>query len=184
MNINKLIVYLFKAPSLIRQVNEIKQAYDLHHFLESIDMCNQLIESFPYSKDGYYFKGLNLIELKLYDDALENFKIARQIFRKNRFVKILQEQSHDISIGICRSYLGKRLITEAIEEINHTIDQFPKAAKGYLMKAEIYSAGDDYINAIDTLNIGLKYNKRNKSLIEYKNRLTCLYTEKIKENKK
>ena len=120
----------------------------------------------------------------MYDEARENFEIARKNFKRNKFKKFLPEQFHDISIGICRTYLGKRLITKAINEINQTIDKFPKASKGYLMKAEIYSAGDDYANAIDSLNIGLKFNKGDKELVDYKNRLSYFYIEKIKEDKK
>jgi len=165
-------------------VNEIRKEYSDKNFLTSIDLCNQLNESFPYNKDGYYYKWLNLIELKLYEEARENFEIARKNFERNKFKKFLPEQFHDISIGICRTYLGKRMIDEAVNEINRTIELFPKTSRGYLMKAEIYSAGDDYGSAIDSLNIGLKFNKDNKELVDFKNRLTYFYIEKIKENKK
>jgi tetratricopeptide (TPR) repeat protein len=183
MKIKSLIIYLKNVPNIIRRISEIRREYYNQNFLESIDLCNQLNESFPYNMDGFYFKGLNLIKLKLYDEARENFEIARTNFNKNKFKKFLPEQFHDISIGICRTYLGKRMIAEALNEINHIIDLLPKSARGYLMKAQIYSAGNDYISAIESLNIGLKFNKRDKELVDYKNRLTYIYTVKVNEDR-
>ena len=59
MKIIRLIKYLTNVPRIIRQVDQIRKEYSDKNFLISIDLCNQLNESFPYNKDGYYYKGLN-----------------------------------------------------------------------------------------------------------------------------
>ena len=163
---------------------KIREQYYHQNYLESIDLCNQLNKVLPHSNTGYLYKGLNLIELKLYDEARENLEIARINVFKNKFKNWLQKDIHEISIGISRTYLGKRMIQEAIDEITRTIEQFPKSARGYLFKARMYWDDDDYIQAIEVLNDGLKNNKQDKDLIEYKNRLIYSYTENNRYQKK
>jgi len=164
-------------------VDKIRDAYHNHDYFESINLCNQVIEKIQRTYNGYFYKGLNLVELKLYEEARHNLEIARKNLRKNKFQKILPEDFHDIAIGIGRTYLGQRMITEAINEITLTINQFPKTVRGYLFKAKIFSDDDDYISAIDTINEGLKNNKKNKGLIDYKNYLTFYYIENRKDEK-
>ena len=166
-----------------RYLGKIKKYYKEKDHLKSIEWCNRLVEFDQDSYFGYYYKGMNSLQLKLYSDSRDYFELAEKKLFKNRYQKHLKEYFQNLKLRISQSYYKELNYKEALQEIDKAIRQYPDFVDGYIYRIEIKEAAEDYDGALDDINLALKIKPDDKELISYKNHLVYNYIEdkKVKE---
>ena len=174
------------------------------YFNKTIDICNRVIESFPYFSDCIYLKGLSLEKKKLYEESNKELHSYLNILDKELYLgndevemfsvsarkiaeSILESNNHKIKFN---TYINKikdnlkYLIETNVEEAIKIIEELKQLKEyDYINDIEFFSITSsayflisDYENAILEVNKGLDYNESYFDLVYNK---ACILEAKL-----
>jgi tetratricopeptide (TPR) repeat protein len=137
-------------------------------FHECIDLCNRQIELTPNDFFSFYYRGQCNTNLKLYDDALEDFNMALTNGSKNSFPKMVQDRMEEVEIRIANILRRKRDYKDALKSLERTIETYPKSSGAFIEKAGILSDLNRFEEALDNVNVAITLSPKNKNLLDFK----------------
>ena len=132
-------------------VEEGKKLYMQGFFRRSIDCCNKAIildEKYPYA---YYYRGNAYFELKDYQAALNDYKMAIE----------LKPEIAEYHKGCAGVYFNLEKYKESLTEINKAIKLAPDQSMFYIGRGDIYSKLKRYKEAIEDYNKAIKLEPNN-----------------------
>lgn len=179
---------LLHLPSNLKGVYQQWQKLQQVHKLAAkrdwyvvISKANELTEGQENDFFGYYYKGIDLTGLKLFDEACENFEHALANLKKNRFPMIMEEYEQEIELRMVHLFRLQRLYERALERLNQLIDRFPNYIGAYKSKAGIYIDLEHLQKALNTINEGLRYHSTDPELLKLRESLIFDLTTQRKE---
>ena len=146
--------------NIYQQWKKLQQVHKLaakHEWYDVLSQANELTEGQENDFFGYYYKGIGNTELKLFDEAFENFEIALVNVKKNRFPKFVEEYQQEIELRLANLFRSQRMYEPALERLNQLIERYPKYLAAYKSKAGIYIDLEQLQRALDTTNEGLRH---------------------------
>ena len=155
--------------------------YNLEKFSKAVEIYEQGLKKFPNNSMILSFKGNALLELKDYENAIVNYKLALENkekllielklnprfenFTESRINEFYQSSIATIymSIAECYIYLGN--INEALIEVNNAIDYLPvnstvEKANFYNMRGRIYLSMQKNEKALVDFNKSVMLNEK------------------------
>lgn len=120
-------------------------------FEEAVGTFDRLIRLQPGHIDHYFNKANALLALSRAPEALE---VYRQI-------EGLVGPSEELTLERQRAYLENGDIAKAVSDINELIRQYPREVRFYLMRGELYDAGNRSRKALDSYKRALKIDPGN-----------------------
>ncbi|MFB0533266.1 MAG: tetratricopeptide repeat protein, partial [Desulfatiglandales bacterium] len=136
---------------------------------ESIEELEAIVAAWPDDQEARYYLGAALEENEDLAEAYENFDLLDPA------------SSYFINARMHMAYILERQENpdKAINLLKETIDHKRDNPRLYLMLTSFYEIKEEYLNAMDILKEGLKYNERNTELLY---RLGVVL-DKLKRNK-
>ena len=163
-----------------RHLKRIRKAFESQLYDDCITECNELLIYNSTDFHGYYYKGLCLTELKIFDEALNCFDLAGKCIQRNKARSFLKDYSCDIVLRKSAVYLKMREFEKAKELLQENIAQNPGCVSSYTKLASIEGDEENYLEAIEIIHQGIIANPNNKTLEDEKNWLIYNYTENQK----
>jgi tetratricopeptide (TPR) repeat protein len=154
-----------------KRLQQVHKLYTDRQWLECISLANELTSTQENDFFGFYYKGLCNTELKLLDEALNNFESALVNLRKNRFPWIMEEYLKETELRIAHVFRLQREYPMALERLNKLINQYPKYVFAFKSKAGVQVDIDELRNALETVNQGLSHNPNDTELQRLRNSL-------------
>jgi tetratricopeptide (TPR) repeat protein len=122
---------------------------------ESIAELTSIVSAWPDDQETRYYLGAALEENGDLDKAYKNFDLLNS--NSNYFITARMHMAYILE----RQEKLDKAISLLRETINHKKDNHQL----YLMLASLYEIKNQYLNAMDVLKQGLKYNERNTGLL-------------------
>ncbi|MBS4071656.1 MAG: hypothetical protein KGZ90_10035 [Algoriphagus sp.] len=156
---------------VIKKIKSITKARKLlaeRNFYECIELCNSQIKSTPNDFYSFYYRGQCKTQLKLYDEAIQDFQEALVNADKNAFPNFMKELKQEIGVRIVNIYRRQRMTEKALCYLDILIQQYPKYSGGFTERAGILSDMGQYQLALDNINIAIKHSPKDKKLIDFR----------------
>ncbi len=169
---------IYQQWKKLQQVHKLAAKREWH---EMLSLANELTEGQENDIFGYYYKGIGNTELKLFEEALENFELALVNLKKNRFPKIMEEYEQETELRIAHLFRLQRMYEPALERLNVLINKHPKYLAAYKSKAGIYIDLEQLQNALDTTNEGLSHYPTDQEFLKLRGSLIYDLTSQPKE---
>ena len=176
MNTKTLPLKLKGIYTQWKLLQEVQELCSNKEWLACSALTNDLIKKSSNDFFGHYYKGICLTELRLYEDALESFKIALKNVYKNVFPKIMLEFEQETLLRIAHVYRLQRKYDIALERLSDLIVKHPSYMFAYRSKAGIYIDLNNDSQALETVNLGLKQAPKDEELLNTRKQLIYYLT--------
>ncbi len=127
-------------------LDEIKSSYGNNNYSQTVNLCEQYLQSYPHDSDAWLYQGYANYQLKNYLGAETDFKKTIQISPENT----------DAWLALTRVYIGMTQLQKAMETIESALNISPNDKALLLEKAKIYYLQNQNQQSINTLDEILK----------------------------
>jgi tetratricopeptide (TPR) repeat protein len=148
---------LFASPGLVRGSDLQKgiELYETRKYSEAAAELRDVAKAEPENVTAKYYLGLALLELKEYEPAAEQFKLAEE---QRSDVKPRMDQ---IKAGLAQVYTEQKQYDEAQRLIDEALKENDKSAEALFAQGKLQVYRKDYAPAITALEKAIELNPNN-----------------------
>lgn len=162
---------------LIKSDDKIEKYFFKKQYLECISEANRQINVEVDRFFTHYYKGLSEIHLKFFEDAIKSFNKALSFEKKALHKKLIDKKYFNSArYRIAVVYFIQRDYKKAFEIATDNIETDPKYVDNHILRAEVFELQNKYLEALEMIDIGLKFSPNDSALKEWHNDLVFNYS--------